>query len=421
MSILIVNYNELSSLTSTAQSLSRKIGSRIDDYDGIISKIRNMSGSSNLTQANYFIQKKNEKLQEKKDKIDSFITRVKDFKTEAAETDRRVALRIESDTRTFKKVNNISITVFNYIGIGFEAAVKSWLGRDTVNTISRLGRNAKYVIKDFYHDKGGKYVVNIVKDFALLAISVAAVIIFPPSGIIAAVFAGFGIYNATTSLVYDIAALKDYVTTGNRSIADATDEKGGKDATRFIFGKTAGLFGGDQEFWSDVGGFLHSGMSVAALGYSMGKNIKGFKGVYTDFKKLDGSFFGKGVEAFKKNFFTSASDVKMSGVFRFQSSVQKLIPSFSTNAARSVTQFVWARNNYKTFKTLTDYVNFVNFNGTFDSDKWELKVPENYKNIWDKGKGFFKSIGDFNDEKATRIPPVTDMSNFKIPIASLGY
>jgi len=421
MSTLIVNYSELSSLTSTAQSLSRKISSRIKDYDDIKNKISGMSGSSNLSQANYFIQKKNEKLQEKKDKIDSFITRVKDFKAEAAETDKRVARRIIADTRTFKKVNNINITFFNFVGIGFEATVKSWFGRDTVNTLSRFGRNIKYVIKDFYHDKGGKYVVNVIKDFAILAISVAAIVIFPPAGVVAGIFAGFAIYNATATLVYDVAALTDYVKTGNRSIADATDEKGGKDATRFIFGKTAGLIGGDQEFWSDVGGVLHSGMSVAALVYTLGKNVKSFKGVYTDFKKLDGSFLGKGVAAFKKNFFTSASDVKMSGVFSFQSYAQKVMPSFSTDAARKVTQFVWARNNYKSFKNLTNYVNFVNFNGTFDSDKWKLKVPENYKNIWDKGKAFFKSFGDFEDEKATRIPEIADMSNFKIPIASLGY
>jgi len=423
MSTLIVNYYELSSLTSTAQSLSKKISTRINDYDSIRNKIRDMSGSSNLSQANYFIQKKNQKLQEKKDKIDSFIARVKDFKAEAAETDKRVARRIESDTRTFKKVNNISITVFNYIGIGFEAAVKSWFGRDTVNTLSRFGRNIKYVIKDFYHDMGGKYVVNVIKDFALLAISVAAVIIFPPAGIVAGIFAGFAIYNATATLIYDVAALSDYIKTGNRSIADATDEKDGKDATRFIFGGVAGVVGGDEEFWADVGGFLHSGMSVAALLYSLGKDFKDLKSAFTEYNKFDGSFFSKGLKALKKTYltpeFTPASDVKMSGIFRFQSYVQKLIPSFSTNAAKKVAELIWMKDNMEAVTGINDYVNFIDFNWTLDSDRWELKVPDYFKDIWDTGEDFVESVGDFKDNKPTRLPPIKDMSNFKIPVANL--
>ena len=48
-------------------------------------------------------------------------------------------------------------------------------------------------------------------------------------------------------------------------------------------------------------------------------------------------------------------------------------------------------------------------------------MPGYFTEIRDTGEDFVESIEDFKDNKATRIPPIIDMSNFKVPIANLGY
>lgn len=412
MSTLIVDYNQYDSLVSTAKSMSKKISSRISDYSNIKSKMGNISTSrSNISQANYFIQKKNDMLQEKKDKIDAFEVKVTNFNTEAKSADKRVANRINSDIAALKKSKEISVSVFTYIEVGLEDLAKSWFGRDTLNSIKEFARNAKYTIKDWYHDAGGKYILNIALDVVLLALAVAVMVVFPPATILAAVFAGFAVYNSVSSIGYDIMALNNFNKTGNRSTADAIDDKGGENTTRFVFGETAGLLKGDKEFWSDVGGVVHTGMSIAGLAYTLKGDYKNFQKSFAGFKKVDGAFISK----FGKNFFKPASEVSMSGIYRVQSIAQKVIPSFSTNSAQKVAETAWIYKNYKVYDRLTGYINIVDNDLSLDGVKGKVQVPSTLNDVWEKGGNLIKSFGGFSDNNATRIPKIKGLSNFKIP------
>lgn len=426
MSALIINYRQLNNLTSTARSLSRKLSSRMDDYSGIRKGMSGIySSRNNISQANYFIQKKNDRLQEKKDKIDTFIIKVSDFKREAFEADRRVARRISSDTKSFKKVNNISISFFSAIGLVIENKARSWFGRDTVNAIKSSYRNIKYVIKDWYHDKGGKYIVNIVVDTAKVVLAVAAFVALVASGagFAALFFAGFSIYNAATTYGYDIAAASTYHSTGNRSIADRIDAKGGREFAMATNGIRAEIIAmilhQDREAFRKggeaLGSLIYDGISVAAAVYSIYKIGSGakkfffgkdfyFRSFYQDLK-TNAQTGSSTFQEILKNNITRDSVVKM---FKDYKAIQDISFFDGVSKSRIVTDVF--TNNFikKEWTTISGFTsNFKTIKSILKGDN-TYALPSKIGSTIKKGYKSFKNIIEtFNEQsnpkKATRI------------------
>lgn len=313
-STLTINFNQLNDVTGTARSLSKKLSKRADDYSGIKRNISGISTSrNNLYQSNYYIEKKIQKLQDKADKIDNFSRAISDFRDDVKQTDKRVARRIKDDTKSFKKANDINVSVFSYIGVGLEDLAKAWFGRDFVNMFKSAVRSIKYEIKDWYHDRGGKYYVHLAGDIVCAAIAVAAIagmLVVSGGSAAAFFFAGFAAYKALADYQYDIAAINKYNETGNRVLADRLDDSGGRELTCKISGDMmegiAILFEQDKEDFRKAGesaaGFVYGGVEIASLIYGI-NSMKNFV-IGKDF-----SF---------KNFFKDLKTNAQSGNLKFQ-------------------------------------------------------------------------------------------------------
>ena len=210
METLVINYWELNSVTGTAKRILNKYDKRIDDYEGIRKKLSSIDsgGRNNLNQANYFLQKKSQKIQEKRDSLNQFIISVNNFAEEAKETDRRVARRIKDDFKTFKKANNLETTFFGYLQVGLEDLAKFWMGEKVVSVLERGGRNLKYQIKDWYHEQGGKYIIEMAADVVAVVVAVGALAAAIASGgVLAIFFAGFTLYNSGLVLQLTVCGL----------------------------------------------------------------------------------------------------------------------------------------------------------------------------------------------------------------------
>ncbi|MBC8060464.1 MAG: hypothetical protein H7Y18_07345, partial [Clostridiaceae bacterium] len=226
MSVLVVDYGALSNLNSTATRLASKFQKRIEDNEGIIKNINSIPRSGvNLGNANYFIKKRNEQYQTKIEKIIAFKTRISDFSKEVEDTDKRVASRITSETKAFKKANKINISVFVVVGNFLGSWTKTPLVRGIENWIDNHARDAKYWVKDWYRNDGHKFLVNVVIGAIIAVVIVAVVITTVLTGgavlgllgatLWAQIFTGFVLVSAACSWGYDIAALVNYNKTGN--------------------------------------------------------------------------------------------------------------------------------------------------------------------------------------------------------------
>ena len=422
-STLTINFNQLNDVTGTARSLSKKLSKRADDYSGIKRNISGVSTSrNNLYQSNYYIEKKIQKLQDKADKIDNFSRAISDFRDDVKQTDKRVARRIKDDTKSFKKANDINVSVFAYIGVGLEDLAKAWFGRDFVNMFKSAVRSIKYEIKDWYHDEGGKYYVAIAKDFVSIALSVAAIVgmVASGAGVAALFFAGFAAFNSMADFGYDIAATHKWETTDNRVLADRLDDSGGRELTCKISGGMmegiAILFNQDRDAFRESGeaaaGFVYGGVQIASTIYSInsvknflvGKKFN-FKNFYSDLKKnaQNGSLMAQDI--FFENV-TSSSIAKMYKDFKIQS---VLVPGNGYKLAIITNSF---KNNFVTKKwdSLSNvYANYKSIKGFIDNGimgkktymfpiKFEEKIR---KSIADMSN----SIKNYN-VNSTRITPL---------------
>lgn len=410
-STLIVNFNQLNDVTGTARSLSKKLSKRIDDYSGIK---RNLSGVStsrnNLSQSNYYIEKKIQKLQEKAEKIDIFSRAVSDFSDDAKDADKRVARRIKDDTKSFKKANDISISVFAYIGVSLEDLAKAWFGRDLVNMFNSAVRSIKYEIKDWYHDEGGKYYVAIAADLAAIAVAVAGIValVATGAGVAALFFAGFGLYNSMADFGYDIAAAHKWETTDNRVLADRLDDSGGRELTCKMSGGMmegiAILFNQDRDEFREAGeaagGFVYGGVQIASIIYGIssvknfivGKKFN-FKNFYHDLKEnaQNGSLMAQDI--FLDNV-KDSSLVKIYKDYKLFYSKSVFIPEKNNFLINALDAF---RNNY----AIHDWNSFKGIKDNIDSIKGFIDNGIMGKNTYMFPKTF--------EEKIKK--SITDMTN----------
>ena len=400
--MLVVNYNQLNEVTGCAKSLSNSLSTRINDYEGISSKLNGISTRrSNIDNANYFIRKKREQLQEKKDKVDAFRDRVSGFKTFAEDADKRVRDYIKLETKTFKKANKISPVqaVMGWLGVGVETFFKTILGADAVNWIKEKCRNIKYNFKDWYHDQGGKYILGLVVDVVLVGLAIAAVIIFPPAGILGAVAAGFTIYKAGANAAYDIAALVNFSSSGNRSTADRLDDKGGKEGFQAAFG----LVGAEG-----LGTLLYDGLSIFSTVYSLGNDIKAFRATAQCFKSLDGSFLSKLGRSYRDGW---CGEGFVNSFFKIRDGAGRLTTLYSLpkNAAINIANIIGLYKDLKQAKDLFEYVNIFDFN------EMKFQLPTTIGNTIDSGTSIFDLFSG-NGDGAVRIPQIPRMDTFKIPV-----
>jgi len=296
MSVLVIDYRAIDRMTVTANSLVKKFQRRIDDLEGITKSVNSIPrSSSNLSNANYFIQKKQQKYQDKINKINGFKQKITEFSAHAQETDKRVASRITADTKTFMKLSNITVNpiipVLNtLIGIYFPWTKTQWW-RDKEAWIADKVRDFKYGIKDWYRKDRNRYLVNIAKGVGIALIIVGVVAITTLSGGSALALLGataaakfftiFTLVSAACSFGYDVAAYNNYKKTHNRLSSNQLDKKGGSDAFGEALGEVgygiACLRGRKDEAneykksGQSLGKITFSGLAIASGLYGLGK------------------------------------------------------------------------------------------------------------------------------------------------------
>ncbi len=259
MSTLVVDYGMESSFRKSIKSAKSALNKRVDDYENIENRARNIpSNTNNCSNCAYYVKKKYQQLQGKINKLNTLNDKVEGFIDDVKEADKKVASRIKKDTKSFKKrtgigKNSKSIWASICEGVGdfFE-----WVGEG----VTEIWDN----IKQWYEDN--KYWINIVVDVVLVVVAVAACI--GTGGLALAVGVFFAV-DAVCDLIYDGAAAYQYYVKGNEAEAERLADKGGKDAYMWVGRQLDNALGTD--FFEGAMGVLHTGLSICAIGYSFYK------------------------------------------------------------------------------------------------------------------------------------------------------
>ena len=220
MSALILNYSELTKVSSNADSIAKKAESYADALTRrIYSKMDSVTGGMNetLSSASYYINAKITELREKKAAYASFAKQVTNLVSEARRIDKEVARTIANNKKEFLKSHS-------HLQINdWKAAIISWLVDvknscplfemigNGLNRLEQLLTSAADNIKYWYKCQGGKEVLAVVGAVAGLIISVALfVATLPASGLVAVcatISALITTLNAMTNVATSFASM----------------------------------------------------------------------------------------------------------------------------------------------------------------------------------------------------------------------
>lgn len=270
MASLNIDFSYDDNVKRSINGAKSSLSTRINDYAGIKRNLSNMSSSTgNLSTANTYIQKKINALQSKYDKLESFRTAVTNFNTNAEAADRRVANRINTETNQFYKREGIKTGILYTIGSVLGKGA-DWLRGKIEEAFDAFITGAKTVwanIKQWYEDN--KHWIDVVIDVVCVVAAIAAVI--ASGGVLATVFAVWGLAKASADLIYDSIALS-YYNDGDMEKYEEMSEKGLKDFMSDTLGP--------------AGEYLYYGMEIASAIYGIYKIGKTATTIFKDYKSL---------------------------------------------------------------------------------------------------------------------------------------
>lgn len=262
---------------SSIKKAKSALQTRMNDYAGIKKDLNNISSStSNLSSANSYIQKKINSLDSKYKKLDSFQDAITRFNDNAYNADKRVANKINTDTKQFYKRENIKTGIIYTIGSVIGSGI-NWLkgtAENIANTIKDAFSSAWAAVKKWYEDN--KYWFDILIDVVCVVAAAAAVL--ASGGVLATVFAVWGLAKAGTDLVFDVAAYGAYKD-GDMELYEELSSSGLKEVMSYYLG--------------DKGEYIYYGMEIASaiygiykIGKSTVKAFLGYKNAYKNYSKL---------------------------------------------------------------------------------------------------------------------------------------
>ncbi|BCN32374.1 hypothetical protein [Anaeromicropila herbilytica] len=203
MGTLVISYDDLNDASHQAKNLAEKLGDYANELEHkVCRKINEYSGerTQNLYDADGFMRKKLEKLQQKKIDFTTLSSNIKIFESNCKTADNNVARSIKTITGDFKKVykikENVITNFFNYIGVAIGNATA--IGRaikDCIGGIQDVIKSAGEAISDWYKYDGGKYLIEGAIEgigAALLGAvtAIAAVAAFAAASTVGAVIVG---------------------------------------------------------------------------------------------------------------------------------------------------------------------------------------------------------------------------------------
>lgn len=276
MASLYIDFGYDDNVKRSINSAKRAINSRISDYNGIINSVNNTSSdTSNLWNANTYIKKKRDKLQSKWDKLDSFHTKIKDFNEYASDKDKAVADRIKEETNDFYKRENIKTGFLYTVGCVVSDGWKWIKGKaeQAWDWVCETAKSTWQAIREFYENN--KYWIDLLVDIVVVVAATAALL--ASGGILATVFAAWGLATALADTYYDGKAFKAYYVDGDEEKAAELSNKGMKDVM--------------EKYMGDVGVGIYYVMEISSAAYDIydfGKNaIESVGKVKTKIKTAD--------------------------------------------------------------------------------------------------------------------------------------
>lgn len=339
MDIFRVEYSKLDDIGNTAVKAAKRLESRISDNENIINRLQNVSGSNRtyISSAVSSIKRKNSSMEEKANALRSFAQRCEDYAEHAQQVDRTVANRINRETDQFKKVNNIKIGFVDKIKAGVEQWIRDYfgragsLGREAYAWLTEKGRNIKNEIRSWYHEGGGKYLIEIVKDVGLAILAVASM--FAAGGILGVLIAGFTLYDSIMATAFDVCAFAAYKGGVNKASAERLSEMDGREAAVASAVSAAETMGADGETAAKLVNNIYTILEVTSFVYGTYQGVTGIVKGFKSFKEASGGSFK--ITDFKKNLKTFNDMEKMNKVFTTintnGSGTMKLIPRLITN------------------------------------------------------------------------------------------
>lgn len=273
MAVINIDFSYDDNVKSSIKKAKSALQTRMNDYAGIKKDLNNISSStSNLSSANSYIQKKINSLDSKYKKLDSFQNAITRFNDNAYNADKRVANKINTDTKQFYKRENIKTGIIYTIGSVIGSGI-NWLkgtAENIANTIKDAVSSAWAAVKKWYEDN--KYWFDILVD--VVCVVAAAATILASGGVLTTVFAVWGLAKAGTDFVFDVAAYGAYKD-GDMELYEELSSSGLKEVISYHLG--------------DAGEYIYYGMEIASAIYGIYKigktTVKAFKD-YKNYSKL---------------------------------------------------------------------------------------------------------------------------------------
>lgn len=274
VAVINIDFSYDDNVKSSIKKAKSALQTRMNDYAGIKKDLNNISSStSNLSSANSYIQKKINSLDSKYKKLDSFQDAITRFNDNAYNADKRVANKINTDTKQFYKRENIKTGIIYTIGSVIGSGI-NWLkgtAENIANTIKDAFSSAWAAVKKWYEDN--KYWFDILIDVVCVVAAAAAVL--ASGGVLATVFAVWGLAKAGTDLVFDVAAYGAYKD-GDMELYEELSSSGLKEVMSYYLG--------------DAGEYIYYGMEIASAIYGIYKIGKTTVKAFQDYKKYSQIF-----------------------------------------------------------------------------------------------------------------------------------
>lgn len=274
MAVINIDFSYDDNVKSSIRKAKSALQTRMNDYSGIKKNLNNISTpTGNLSSANTYIQKKINSLDSKYKKLDSFQNAITRFNDYAYDADKRVANRINTDTKQFYKRENIKTGIIYSLGSVIGKGVK-WLkgkAEDIARTIVNAVSTAWAAVKKWYEDN--KYWIDIVVDVVRIVGTVAALLV-SGGGVLAAIFAGWELGKKGTELVFDAAAYGAY-----------------KDGDMELYEQLSK--GNLKDILNDSGAtgkYIYYGMEIASSVYNVYKIGKNTVKTFNDYSKYSQMF-----------------------------------------------------------------------------------------------------------------------------------
>lgn len=214
MSIVVIDYDQLSSIAKNADKAANRMNDYINDLTKKISnKYSSLEGgqSSKTSNSQYYVNQKIKKLNEKKAAYTAFAADLRKLSTKAQEIDKQVAKSINASKDEF-------VDKHDYIETNWWTDLKEWfidmknkcplfnaictLIQGSIDNISYLFRELKH----WYKCGGGKEIIGVYLAFAgaICAAALAVIACVPPICGIVAICAAIGAVIAAANAIVNV-------------------------------------------------------------------------------------------------------------------------------------------------------------------------------------------------------------------------